>query len=160
MYKYDVLLLNEQQTLLLALRLSRIIYPPCIIYLNGDLGVGKTMLAKSFIVAFKFLNIVNSPTYTIVESYKESYIIINHFDLYKINNSEELEFIGIREYIDFNNICLFEWSGNGLGFIPFPDLVINMHFSGKGRRLRITSHSNIGKNILKSLYLGDNNESI
>ncbi len=80
----------------------------CIIYLIGDLGAGKTTLAQSFIGYFGF-DKVKSPTYTLVESYQNDIVDIHHFDCYRLSDPEELEYIGIREYLKPNSLQLIEW---------------------------------------------------
>lgn len=121
-----------------------------VIYLIGDLGAGKTTIAQNFIKFFGF-DKVKSPTYTLVENYKNKSIEINHFDLYRLNNAEELEYIGIKEYLKPNSLQLIEWPELGKGFIAKADICIMLEGNYDKRIIEIKSCSAIGKEIL-NLY--------
>ena len=120
----------------------------CVIYLIGDLGAGKTTLAQNFIGYFGF-DKVKSPTYTLVESYQNESIDIHHFDCYRLSDPEELEYIGIREYLKPNSLQLIEWPELGKGAIAHSDISINISGSGDIRIVNITSQTKIGKLILE-----------
>ena len=120
----------------------------CVIYLIGDLGAGKTTLAQNFIRYFGF-DKVKSPTYTLVESYQNESIDIHHFDCYRLSDPEELEYIGIREYLKPNSLQLIEWPELGKGAIAHSDISINISGSGDIRTVNITSQTKIGKLILE-----------
>ena len=120
----------------------------CVIYLIGDLGAGKTTLAQNFIGYFGF-DKVKSPTYTLVESYQNDAIDIHHFDCYRLSDPEELEYIGIREYLKPNSLQLIEWPELGKGAIAHSDLSINISGSGEIRAIVITSQTKVGKLILE-----------
>ena len=120
----------------------------CVIYLIGDLGAGKTTLAQNFIGYFGF-DKVKSPTYTLVESYQNDAIDIHHFDCYRLSDPEELEYIGIREYLKPNSLQLIEWPELGKGAIAHSDISINISGSGDIRTVNITSQTKIGKLILE-----------
>jgi len=120
----------------------------CVIYLIGDLGAGKTTLAQNFIGYFGF-DKVKSPTYTLVESYQNESIDIHHFDCYRLSDPEELEYIGIREYLKPNSLQLIEWPELGKGAIAHSDISINISGSGNIRTVNITSQTKIGKLILE-----------
>ena len=120
----------------------------CVIYLIGDLGAGKTTLAQNFIGYFGF-DKVKSPTYTLVESYQNESIDIHHFDCYRLSDPEELEYIGIREYLKPNSLQLIEWPELGKGAIAHSDISINISGSGDIRTVNITSQTKIGKLILQ-----------
>jgi tRNA threonylcarbamoyladenosine biosynthesis protein TsaE len=108
-----------------------------IVYLNGDLGTGKTTFTRGFLRALGHKDKVKSPTYTIVESYELASLNIYHFDLYRLIDAEELEYLGIRDYL--NNICLIEWSENGLGILPNADIQVNLqHYEITSRKVEIT----------------------
>ena len=120
----------------------------CVIYLIGDLGAGKTTLAQNFIGYFGF-DKVKSPTYTLVESYQNELIDIHHFDCYRLSDPEELEYIGIREYLKPNSLQLIEWPELGKGAIAHSDISINISGSGDIRTVIVTSQTKIGKLILE-----------
>jgi tRNA threonylcarbamoyladenosine biosynthesis protein TsaE len=107
----------------------------CLIFLQGDLGAGKTTLVRGFLRAAGFTGAVKSPTYTLVEEYMIGGRKIFHFDLYRVVDPEELEWIGIRDYFDQDSICFIEWPDRGKGFLPEPDRVVTLTTKGLGRSL-------------------------
>ncbi len=117
-----------------------------VIYLIGDLGAGKTTLAQNFIKYYGFEK-VKSPTYSLVESYQNDEINIHHFDCYRLNNPEELEYIGMREYFLDGHIQLFEWPDLGKEMIPDPDISISLSGKDDKRKITITTHTDIGGKI-------------
>ena len=119
-----------------------------VIYLEGDLGAGKTTLARGFIQSFGF-DRVKSPTYSLVESYQNNDINIHHFDCYRLSDPEELEYIGIRDYLGPNHIQLIEWPALGKGVIAPADLSIELSGIDKKRALSITTHTPIGAQLLQ-----------
>jgi tRNA threonylcarbamoyladenosine biosynthesis protein TsaE len=123
-----------------------------VIYLKGDLGAGKTTLARGFIQWHGFSR-VKSPTYTLVESYENDKISIHHFDCYRISDPEELENIGIREYARPGNIQLIEWPELGNGVVPKADLVISISGNENCRDILIENTSITGTKLLQCLNL-------
>ena len=107
----------------------------CLIFLTGDLGSGKTTLVRGFLRALGYNNTVKSPTYTLVEEYPLKRGLVCHFDLYRVQDPEELELIGIRDYLSQQAICFIEWPERGLNTLPEPDIHINLVQEGQGRRL-------------------------
>ncbi|VEJ08665.1 tRNA (adenosine(37)-N6)-threonylcarbamoyltransferase complex ATPase subunit type 1 TsaE [Actinobacillus delphinicola] len=122
-----------------------------VIYLNGDLGAGKTCLSRAMIQSLGFQGRVKSPTYTLVEEYDLPEIFIYHFDLYRLADPEELAFMGIRDYFNANTLCLIEWSSQGQGFLPPADLVIDLQYVDDARSLAIRANTPMGNNILNQL---------
>ncbi len=141
---------NETQSKQFARQLAHCageINQALVIYLAGDLGAGKSTLARSFIQTFGF-DRVKSPTYSLVESYVNQQISIHHFDCYRLSDPEELEYIGIREYSAPGHIQLIEWAELGQGAINPADMIIQITGIDKARTLAISAHSNIGKQLL------------
>lgn len=120
----------------------------CVIYLIGDLGVGKTTLAQSFIQYFGF-DRVKSPTYSLVESYQNKDINIHHFDCYRLSDPEELEYIGIREYLMPKHLQLIEWPELGKGVIAKADISISLSGDGDARKINIESLTKVGKIVTR-----------
>ena len=105
------------------------------VYLKGSLGAGKTTLAKGFLKGFGYERLVKSPTYTLVEPYDLDNIKIYHFDLYRIDNPEELEYIGIHDYFSDNAISLIEWPEYGKGMLPPSDLMCEIEIFDDEREI-------------------------
>ena len=110
---------------------------PAVVFLQGDLGAGKTTLVRAYLRAAGFTGAVKSPTYTLVEEYTINNSKIFHFDLYRLAEPEELEWIGIRDYFDSASVCFIEWPDKGNGYLPDPDYIISLLPEGNGRRLTI-----------------------
>ncbi len=109
----------------------------CLVFLYGDLGAGKTTLVRGYLRAAGFSAAVKSPTYTLVEEYTVNNHKIIHFDLYRIADPEELEWIGIRDYLDQACVCFIEWPDKGQGLLPEPDKIISLTPKDAGRLLEM-----------------------
>jgi tRNA threonylcarbamoyladenosine biosynthesis protein TsaE len=129
------ILKDEKATLALGARLAAIVPDTCVIYLHGELGAGKTTLVRGFLRALGHKGKVKSPTFTLVEPYQITGKHIYHFDLYRLVDPEELEYVGMRDYVDAG-ICLIEWPERGVGFLPPADLHCFLDMHGKGRIAR------------------------
>ncbi|MEH6528550.1 MAG: tRNA (adenosine(37)-N6)-threonylcarbamoyltransferase complex ATPase subunit type 1 TsaE [Porticoccus sp.] len=135
----------------LGVELSQTPSSSALVFLDGDLGVGKTTLCRGILQAFGHTGTVKSPTYTLVESYQLGNALLHHFDLYRLGNPEELEFIGIRDYFHQGNYCLIEWPNRGAGILPAPDLEVMISVTKNGRDVSITAATDVGNSILLSL---------
>ncbi|MFL0810392.1 MAG: tRNA (adenosine(37)-N6)-threonylcarbamoyltransferase complex ATPase subunit type 1 TsaE [Agarilytica sp.] len=122
-----------------------------VMYLEGSLGAGKTTFSRGVLQGFGHNGPVKSPTYTLVEPYDLKGQKLFHFDLYRLGDPEELEFLGIRDYFAEQYISLIEWAEKGEGYIPKPDLVLKLYVEQGGRRLCATSETERGENILAAL---------
>ena len=123
-----------------------------VIFLEGDLGMGKTTLSRGVLQAFGHQGAVKSPTYTLVEPYEFAASSVYHFDLYRLGDPEELEYMGIRDYFEQeNSVCLIEWPDKGAMFLPVADLVVRISAIQGGRELTITSQTETGAFVLKRL---------
>lgn len=122
-----------------------------VIFLEGELGVGKTTLCKGVLKAFGHEGAVKSPTYTLVEPYELGDKMLFHFDLYRLSEPEELEYMGIRDYFSGSGVCLIEWPSQGRGALPKPDLLINIVLAEAGRSLSLEALNAKGEAILNGL---------
>ncbi len=122
-----------------------------VIYLSGDLGTGKTTLVRGFLRGCGYVGAVKSPTYTLVEPYELADQTIYHFDLYRLTDPEELEYLGVRDYFTAPAICLVEWAERAQGFMHPPDLIIELAYSNDGREVNFTIFSEAGKSLIQQI---------
>ena len=144
-------LADEAATVEMGRRLSNAVKTGAVLFLNGDLGAGKTTLSRGIVQGLGHNGKVKSPTYTLVEPYELDDVSIYHFDLYRLGDPEELEYMGIRDYFADQAICIVEWPERGAGFIPSPDLSIEMAYEDQQRCITITAKSVRGEKIISSL---------
>jgi tRNA threonylcarbamoyladenosine biosynthesis protein TsaE len=143
-------LASESDTLDFGAALSRRLRPGLVIYLVGDLGAGKTTLARGVLRGLGYAGRVKSPTFTLVEPYSISRLDLYHFDFYRFTNPQELGDSGFREYFRNDAICLIEWPEKAAG-LPPPDLRIAMRVEGTGRSVELQAATEAGRLCLIGL---------
>lgn len=122
-----------------------------VIFLNGELGAGKTTFTRGFLHGRGYDGNVKSPTYTLVESYILTSGVVHHFDLYRLGDPEELEYMGIRDYFSAASLCIVEWPERGGGVVGEADLALTLKYCNAGRELIALAASQKGREILLQL---------
>lgn len=140
----------EPDTLDLGRRLAGALQPGLVIHLRGDLGAGKTTLARGLLRGLGYEGRVKSPTFTLLEPYKFSRLNLYHFDFYRFLDPEELADAGFREYFNPQSVCLIEWPDKAPD-LPPADLDIRLEAAPAGRAVALTAQTEIGRRCLDSL---------
>lgn len=146
----DWTLEGDRQQLAFGAALAEAVGERALIFLEGDLGAGKTTLVRGFLQQRGHRGKVKSPTYTLIEPYELPSGNVYHLDLYRLGDPEELEYLGLREMLQEQSVMLVEWAERGEGWLPAPDLVIELlyHAGGTARRARIRPFSDEGEKIV------------
>jgi tRNA threonylcarbamoyladenosine biosynthesis protein TsaE len=121
------------------------------VFLEGDLGTGKTTLARGILHGLGHRGAVRSPTYTLIEPYEIGLRRLYHLDLYRLSNPEELDYLGLRDLAAEDAVLLVEWPERGAGALPAPDLRIRLDYLPDGRRLTLDGASESGQALVQAL---------
>jgi len=124
-----------------AKKLSQDLKAPLIIFLKGDLGSGKTTLTRFILQELGYNGKVKSPTYTLIETYEFNNFIINHLDLYRITDPEEVLFLGLEDIMNAKTITFIEWPQKATEFLPLPDIIIEIisDKNNNSRQIKLSS---------------------
>ena len=160
MKKLEYFLVDERATIAVGGGLAQVVLaqdeqndkmqPALIVYLKGDLGAGKTTLTRGFVRGMGHQGNVKSPTYTLVEPYELPPWQVYHFDLYRLGDAEELEYMGIRDYFAENCCCFIEWPEKGAGILAKADIVIELDYQDEHRTVALCASSARGEAVLQS----------
>jgi len=121
------------------------------IHLSGQLGAGKTTLVRGLVHALGIEAPVKSPTYTLVEPYTHAAIKLYHFDLYRLGDGDELEYLGARDTFAERALRVIEWPERAEGWLPKPDLQVQLAIVGSGREARVSAQTARGEAMLAIL---------
>ncbi|MFT5505993.1 MAG: tRNA threonylcarbamoyladenosine biosynthesis protein TsaE [Gammaproteobacteria bacterium] len=119
-----------------------------VIALQGDLGTGKTTLVRGALQSLQVVGGIRSPTYTLVEIYPLEPLSIAHFDLYRLGDGEELEYLGFRDYLNSDTVCLIEWPEKARGYLDNIGLTIELSYHEKGRYCELRPVNDWGQRIV------------
>ena len=147
----DVFFANEEELMHYAEKFAHNAPDNATVYLEGELGAGKTTFARGFLRGLGFMGFVRSPTYTLVEPYELNKIKVYHFDLYRIADPEELSFLGIEEYFSESAVRLIEWPKQGNGFLLPADVECEIDLQSSGRKMILRAHSLMGETWLAKM---------
>lgn len=142
---------DEADTVALGSWLAAVLTPGMLVFLQGDLGAGKTTLCRGLVRGLGHRGAVKSPTYTLVEPYDNTVPPVYHFDLYRLGDPAELDAIGLRDYLDSEHLCVVEWPERGDGVLPPADLIITIRQVGSGRQADLKAVSLRARHALAAL---------
>ncbi|MBA2709892.1 MAG: tRNA (adenosine(37)-N6)-threonylcarbamoyltransferase complex ATPase subunit type 1 TsaE [Tatlockia sp.] len=144
-------LVNESASIALAKQLASCLVSPLVLTFSGEIGAGKTTLIRALLRALGIKSAIKSPTFSLIESYDCDNLKIHHFDLYRIQDESELEYIGFRDYFQDKAICCIEWPERAKFQLNQIDINFAFTISGSGRLLSCTTNSVAGEKILSCL---------
>lgn len=144
---------DEPMSCQMASRFAKILVAPLVIGFCGEIGAGKTTFIRAMLRSLGIQGAIKSPTYTLVESYPLKGLLIHHFDLYRIHEDIELEYIGFRDYMTNEAICCIEWPERVQSALDSIDIQFTLTPKGNGRELEMVAITSKGQHIL-SLFSG------
>lgn len=142
---------DEAATLALGARLAGVLTPGLVVWLEGELGSGKTTLVRGLLRALGWSGKVKSPTFTVAELYAISNLKIHHFDFYRFSEPEEYLDAGLDECFDGKAVCLVEWPQKAGEYLAPADLHIALAVTEDGRRAWLAARSEAGRTCLRRL---------
>lgn len=128
--------------------------PRLVIYLEGELGAGKTALTRAVLAGLGHAGRVPSPTYTLVEPYRLARFHVLHVDLYRLQDPAELDHLGLADELGPGSVLLVEWPSRGTGRLPAPDIICQLTIEGSGRLAVLTPGTDDGGRVISQLRLG------
>jgi tRNA threonylcarbamoyladenosine biosynthesis protein TsaE len=148
----QIFLKDSSETELLGALLWQVLPEKCLVFLSGDLGAGKTTLIRGLLRAAGHSGVVRSPTYSLVEEYRLAERNVFHFDLYRLKDPEELEWMGMSDYLNQSSLCCIEWPQMGDGFLPKADVTIDIVVQADARLIEINILAQEVENKLQDLW--------
>lgn len=148
-----IFLKDEELTFELGRQIGENLFPGAIICLNGDLGAGKTTMTKSIAKALEIEDYITSPTFNIVNEYKDGKLDLYHFDVYRIGSSEEMYDIGFDEYLDAEGVCIIEWSNIIEDILPEERLEILLTYELEGRTAQLIPYGEKYRELIEGVTI-------
>lgn len=148
---YSRLLHNEAETEQMGQALADALSPGLLLTFSGKLGAGKTCLIRAMLRHLGVSGPIKSPSFALVEPYNINSVEIYHIDLYRLSDPEELEFLGIRDYLNQNAVCLIEWPEKGALLLPEADCHCRIEYAGDGRQFSLSAQTDRGQQLMRKL---------
>ncbi len=142
---------NESATIALAIKFAACVQAPLVLTFKGDIGAGKTTFIRALLRQLGVSSTIKSPTFSLVESYFCTDFQLHHFDLYRIHDESELDFIGFRDYFSVNAVCCIEWPQRAPSHLLRVDVELSLSIKGAGREMQLHPLSAAGALVLSSL---------
>lgn len=149
----EIELPNPDAQLAFGERIGRLLPRRLVVYLEGELGTGKTTLVRGILRGLGHSGPVRSPTYTLIEPYELPAARVYHLDLYRLSDPEELEYLGLRDLSGEDAVLLVEWPERGAGTLPPPDLITRIRYQEKGRHLTLDAMTPDARTLVSSIDL-------
>lgn len=142
---------NEATSEKMAVRLAACLSSPLVLTFSGDIGAGKTTFIRAMLRSLGIQTAIKSPTFSLVESYQRADLQLHHFDLYRIHDEAELDYIGFRDYFSANAVCCIEWPERAPGYLAMADIKFTLDIKGVGREMQAHALSSTGASVLSCL---------
>jgi tRNA threonylcarbamoyladenosine biosynthesis protein TsaE len=122
------------------------------LHLHGELGAGKTTLARGFLQALGYSGVVRSPTYTLVETYALGAITVVHADLYRLQDADEFEALGLRDLAQGGHVWVIEWPERAGRWLPTADLNVTLQAQTDFHSIEVRAPTVVGAQWLSYLH--------
>lgn len=142
---------NERASEDVAARLAGCLTSPLVITFTGEIGAGKTTLIRAMLRCLGVKSAIKSPTFSLIETYQINHLQIHHFDLYRVHEESELDYIGFRDYFSENAVCCIEWPERAASYLGNVDVGFYLSLKGVGREMQARAFSSAGVSMLSCL---------
>lgn len=143
---------DATETEQIARQFAAVVLPPLVLGFSGEIGAGKTTFIRAMLRALGVTGAIKSPTYALVETYSVNNGFIHHFDLYRIHEEAELDYIGFRDYFTHTTVCCIEWPERLQTSLDYMDIQLSLTMKGMGRALNMQAISSRGEQVLSLFH--------
>lgn len=147
----EIHLADEHSSEQWARRLAPCLRSPAVLTFSGEIGAGKTTFIRALLRGLGIVSAIKSPTFSLVETYECKNFQLHHFDLYRIQDELELDYIGFRDYFEDASISCIEWPERASGSIRTVDMHFDLIIKESGRVMIIAARTPLGAQMLSCL---------